>query len=184
MADGLAGLEAFKKDVFDALDLKTQRKALRGAMRKEATRVRKAVKSAITASDLGKGTRADVTKGVYQRVYPAKYGAGFMVSVKTSGKTGKRGIHTNRAGKQKPVLMWAAEGTQMRRVGKRTGRKYSTSWTGKRYATYGRSGHSTGRMRKYGFMDKAEAQVEGSVEANLWAAFNANLDKAVRRIGN
>lgn len=182
MADVLTGFEDFKKDVFNALDLKAQRKALRGAMRKEATRVRKAVVSVIMGSKLGKGTNADITKGVYQRIYPAKYGAGFMVSVKTNGKTGKKGIHTNRAGKQKPVLMWAAEGTDVRHVGKRSGRKHAVSWTGKRYATYGRSGHSTGKMPQYDFMDKAESQVGDGVESNLWSSFNANLDKEIRKI--
>lgn len=182
MADVFTGFEDFRKDVFNALDLKAQRKALRGAIRKEATRVRKIVVSEIMGSKLGKGTNADITKGVYQRIYPAKYGAGFMVSVKTNGKTGKKGIHTNRAGKQKPVLMWAADGTKVRHVGKRIKRKHAISWTGRRYATYDRGGHSTGRMKKYDFMEKAEVQAGDGVENNLWSAFNANLDKAIRKI--
>lgn len=183
MAGTETTLEGFQKSVYDALDLKEQRKALRGAMRKEATRVRGIAKQAVFASGLGRGTHTDITKGIYQRVYPARYGAGFMVSVKWSSHVGSKAIHKNRQGKEKPVLMWAADGTKERRVGKRKARQHRQSWTGRRYATYARSGHSTGAMRKYGFMDGLEDRVAPTIETNLFANFNANLDKAIRKQG-
>lgn len=167
-------------EVFNALDPKAQRKALRGAMGKEARRLAKDVKSAIRLSGLGGGTARDITKGVWQRVYPDRCGAGFMVSVKATRK--KKGQHTNRYGKMKPVLMWAAEGTRSRRVGGRRLSGYSTSWTGRKNRRYSRVGHSTGRMRNYGFMDKAENANAASVETNLWAAFERNLNKAVDKM--
>lgn len=178
--------------VLEALDLKEQRKAMRGAMRREANRIRKMAVGNMTSSGLlsskGKKHRKDSTttagklgKGIYARVYPDKYGAGFMVSVTPHGK---RGIHKNRQGLQKPVLMWAEEGTRFRRVGKRKkGFTYTSKRTGKKQRAYIRGGHSTGTMPTYGFMEKTEAQATMSVEQNLFKDFQDNLNKAIVKKG-
>ena len=50
-----------------------------------------------------------LAKGVRVRVYPR--GGGFMITVKPHGKSG---YIKNRHGLEKPVLMWAAEGTKQR----------------------------------------------------------------------
>lgn len=170
-------LEKAFADVWKALDLKEQRKAMRGAMRKEATRVRKMAVSVIRTKRLGQGTRRDITKGVWQKVYPARYGLGFMVSVKATKS--KRGQHINRQGLMKPVLMWAAEGTRNRNVGARKADGGRVSWTGRRYQGYKRTGHSTGKMPAYHFMEQTETMAAPGVENNLWKNFEDNVNKAI-----
>lgn len=173
--------------IWEQLDPKKQRKALRGSMRKEATLVRKAAVSALASSGIlarvnkpkrqnSTTSMATLSKGIFQRVYPSKYGLGFMVSVKV-GKSGNKGFHTNRRGEKKPVLMWAAEGTSPRRVGKRKAGRKARSWSGKTYRKYKRMGHSTGKMPRYGFMEKAEAQTAGGVENRLWEQFLRNIER-------
>ena len=56
--------------IFNALDMKEQRKALRNAMGKEANRVKKEAQQSILSSGLGHGTNTDITAGVRARVYP------------------------------------------------------------------------------------------------------------------
>lgn len=170
------------KDVYAALDLKDQRKAMRGAMRREANRLRKTAATNLRATGIGDGTRQNLSKGIYARVYPDRYGLGFMVSVKPHG--GKRGIHTNRQGMKKPVLMWAEDGTRYRRVGRRTKSFFGKSrYTGRSVRYYNRSGHSTGRMRRYAFLAKTEAGAAMGVEQNLFNDFQGNLEKTARKKG-
>lgn len=172
--------EAFQA-VYNALDLKEQRKALRSATRKEANTIKKAAQQNAKASGLGKGTNQDITKGIYARTYPARYGAGFMVTVKPHGR---KGVHTNRQGLEKPVMMWAETGTNTRHVGKRKGsyKKWS-SIMGRATKRYNRSGHSTGAMPKYGFMDKTERENTDGVETRLFDHFQKNVEKAARKEG-
>jgi hypothetical protein len=101
-------------DVFKALDQKTQRKAMKSAMRREGNRLKKIAVANLRESRVGQGTKRDLSKGIYVRTYPDRYGMGFMVSVKPHGR--HKGIHLNRQGKEKPVLMWAEDGTRERRA--------------------------------------------------------------------
>lgn len=177
----IEGLEENFATVWEALDLKEQRKALRGAMRREGGRLRKQAIQNLRASGIGQGTRQKLSKGIYVRVYPDKYGAGFMVSVTPHGK---RGIHKNRQGLEKPVLMWAEDGSRSRRVGKRKKSFFYTSKrTGKKQRAYLRSGHSTGVMKRYAFLEKTEAQTAQTVEQNLFSDFQQNLNKAFSKKG-
>ncbi len=167
-------------DVWKALDMKEQRKAMRGAMRKEAMNVKKAAQAAMDTSGLGRGTKQRVRKSIYMRVYPSRYGLGFMASVVPHGK---RGIHTNRFGKQKPVAMWAEDGTANRNVGKRKRGWRVITRTGRKGRNYERSGHSTGKMRSYDFMKKAEEQTAPGVENRLFENLEQNVEKAARAKG-
>ena len=88
-------------DVYKALDTKTQRKAMKGAMRREGNRLKKAAVANLSSSGIGKGTKRSLSSGIYVRTYPDRYGLGFMVSVKPHGK--RKGIHMNRQSKEKPV---------------------------------------------------------------------------------
>ena len=69
-----------------------------------------------------------------------------MGVAKRAGKNGKgeAGFHTNRQGLKKPVLIWVEEGTKERK----------TKSNGGKRAARRRSAHSTGRMRRYGFMSR------------------------------
>lgn len=171
-------------DVYNALDLKVQRKAMKSAMRREGNRLKRTASANLQASGIGQGTSRNLSKGIYTRVYPDRYGAGFMVSVKPHRGNNVKGIHTNRKGIMKPVLMWAEDGTRSRKTGRRKLSFFSKSRiTGKRIRNYIRGGHSTGRMKRYAFMAKTERQEETSVENNLFGTFQANLDKAARKQG-
>ena len=165
MADTI-NIEQPFREVFAALDLKDQRKALRGAMRLEANRLKKSATANLRSSGLGQGTRQRLDKGFIVRVFPARLGAGFLVKVKPYRK---KGYHLNRQGKEKPVLMWAEEGTKQRKTRTRS-----------KFFIRQRRGHVTGRMRAYRFLTHAEAGAT-NVEANLFNNFQDNLDKALRK---
>ena len=182
MADQVIDLDRPFTEVFRALDLTIQRKALRGAMRREGNRLRKTATSNLSQSGIGGGTKRSLSSGIYVRVYPDNYGAGFMVSVRPRGKN--KGIHLNRQDLQKPVLMWAEDGTRQRRIGRRVSSSLSKSrFTGKKVRQYLRGGANRGKMKRYGFLAKTEEQTAASVEANLFNNFQGNLEKAARRQG-
>lgn len=167
-------------DVWNTLDMKAQRKAMRGAMRREANYVRKAARQAMDESGLGKGTKQPISKSIMVRVYPARYNLGFMI---TTIPHGKKGYHTNKYGKEKPVAMWAETGTAHRNVGKRKHGVKGISRTGRKARYYTRSGHSTGQMPAYRFMGKAEEATANGVEERLFRNLEANVDKAARKNG-
>jgi hypothetical protein len=169
MANQVVDLNNPFKDVYQALDLAEQRKAMRGAMRREGNNLKKLAAANLQGSGLGQGTKQKLAKGIRMRVYPARFGSGFMISVKP-GKG--KGYHKNRRGLEKPVLLWAEDGTKYRKTKTRT----------KIFARK-RKGHSTGRMRRYGFMRKTEEQAPQIVEQNLFADFQKNLEKAARKKG-
>ena len=169
------------KEVYELLDLNDTRNAMRSSMRREAKRLR-----AVAVSNLrsygpqtvkGEGDLAD---NILIRVYPKKYGTGFMLTVK--GRNGKdpKIMHQTRKG-LKPILMWAEDGTKGRRVGRRTKSKAGKSSFGKRLRRYIRGGHSTGRMRRYAFLARTEAQEEGRIENNLFDAFQKNITRRAKR---
>lgn len=146
-------------DVLDALDIKEQRKALRSAMRREGNRLKKQAGQTLAANGLHHGV--EVGKTLIVRVYPDRYGAGFMV---TSKPRGKRGYYKNTRGKEKPVAMWATEGTTQRY--KRGNKK-----------------PSTGAMKRYHYLEDTENSAKHVVERRLWTDFEKNLQKALRKKG-
>lgn len=156
-------------DVYKALDPKAHRKAMRSAMRREGGRLRKMAVAALKDSGIGSGTKNKLAKGLRARVFPDRYGAGFMLTAKPHGK---RGYHRNRFGREKPVLMWAEDGTALRNTRGKT-----------RALVFRKKGHSTGRMGRYGFMARAEALAGDSVERNLFGEFQDSLDRAARKHG-
>ena len=170
-------------DVYKALDVKDQRKAMRSAMRREGNRLKKAAVSNLGQSGIGSGTKRSLSKGIYLRVYPEnKCGLGFMVSVKPHGR--RKGIHLNRQNKEKPVLMWAEDGTRQRRVGRRISSFFGKSrFTGKKIRQYLRGGARRGKMKRYAFLAKTEQQTADSVETNLFNNLQDNVEEAARKQG-
>lgn len=167
--------------VFEALDVKQQRKALKGAMRKAANMVMKEAEMNVRNSGIGQGTLTPITKSLYTRVYPDQYGAGFMVSVMPKAR---KGFHVNRQMQEKPVLMWAEEGTRPRHTGEVTSRHKGVSkLTGKktRYST--RGGAYRGSMKAYHFMRNTENQGTDGIENFLFEQFSKNLDKTAKKLG-
>lgn len=183
------------REVYEALAPGDQRRALRGAMRREGNRLRLAASGRASAA-LGNMGGGDFKRNVLVRVYPPRYGAGFMVSVK--GRNGKdpKIMHKTRdrrrrgggvtPGGLKPILMWAEDGTRQRRTGPRRrslAEPFRTAFTGRRRRNYERTGRRTGAMPRYGFLAWAERTQAAGVERRLFGDFSANLERAARRKG-
>ena len=168
--------------IYKALDPKDQRKAMRSAMRSEGNRLRKAAVANLSQSGIGGGTKRSLASGIYVRTYPDRYGLGFMVSVKPHGK--RKGIHLNRQGKEKPVLMWAEDGTRQRHVGRRMASFFGKSrFTGKKVRQYLRGGANRGRMKRYAFLAKTEQQTAASVENNLFDSLQRSVERSAKKQG-
>lgn len=158
--------------LFAELEPRRRTQALKGGFRKAAGHVRKKavgnLRQAIhTDKDLEKGVRAIVFRQT----------AGFRVTIgtKKSGRNGKgeAGMHTNRRGLKKPVLIWAEEGTKTRTT---------KSGGGKRAARY-RAAHSTGSMPRYGFMAKTRDEVSGTVTEELRRDIADNVERIAKKYG-
>lgn len=154
------------------MDPKQRLKALRGAFRKEATRIRKTAVNNLRGSGIRPGK--DLEKGIRQLVF--KRDAGFCVTIKTkrADKAGGKeyGFHTNRQGQKKPILTWAEEGTKDRRTKSKT-----------RVFTRTRKGHPTGRMRRYGFMRQTRDQVVDTVNDSLHNEIVESVTKIAQKYG-
>lgn len=129
-------------------------RALRGAFRKAALVLRRAVVSNLRASirsdkDLERGVRAVVFKNRL----------GFRVTV---GTAKGKGYHRNRFGLLKPVLVFAEDGTDERATHK---------------------GAARGRMRRYGFVVKGGREVAPSLRQELTAAIVEKVRKTALRHG-
>lgn len=148
--------------LFNELDKPTRLKAVKTAFRREANKVKKTAQANLRGSGLHNAGKL----GRRIRAVVFKRTAGFKVTVVgRNSKTGKLNthdlavMHTNRSGNTKPILVWAEEGTELRRTKTVTGKR--TKFFRKR------KGHSTGRMKRYGFMRKTLEQVRGKVTDEL-----------------
>lgn len=161
------------RGLFAQLDKRQRAKAIRGAVRREASRVRKAAVGNLRGS--GISSNRDLERGVRSVVYKKRI-IGFRVTVgtKKAGRNGKgeSGMHTNRRGLKKPVLIWAEDGTSRRRTKSKAG-------------GFGRSrgGHSTGSMRRYGFIDATRSQVSSTVADNLASEMTRSIIETAKKYG-
>lgn len=144
------------------------------------------------------GDTADWGKAIRSHIYSDRYGLGFLITVKAhraskkqmaEGDPGK-GMHRNRRGFFKPVLMFAEEGTKPRmRGGKKirvkhgiygTHRSSKTQyWT----ETIRKDGSSTGKMPAYGFLEKATPEMFSAVESGLTPEVEVAVMKVARKYG-
>ena len=160
--------------LFTDMDVKHRKKALKGAFRREANQVRRTAVNNLRSSlrsnrDLEKGIRAIVFKKA----------AGFRVTIgtkKANRKTGKgeKGMHLNRQGLKKPVLIWAEGGTEQRKT---------KTKTKTRIFVRERKGHNTGRMKRYGFMRKTQTDVRDKVTADLRNEIVESVTKTASKYG-
>lgn len=86
---------------FDQRDLK---RTLKDAYRRTGKMIAAVAKRSVESSGIADARQ--LARGVRVRVYPR--GGGFMITVKPHGKSG---YIKNRHGLEKPVLMWANDGT-------------------------------------------------------------------------
>ena len=142
----------------------------------------KAAARRIAPSGLGRGTRRPLAASLYARVYPDRYGLGFMVSTTPHGQ--KRGFHTNRRGRSLPILMWAEDGTRPRRTGHRVlSFTLNSRRTGRWVRHYLRGGQNRGRMKRYDILEQTERAEAPGTESRLFAAFVRSVDREARRAG-
>lgn len=155
------------QQLFTELTPKRRLQALRGGFRKEANRVRKTAVNNLRSSIR---SDRDLEKGVRSLVFKRKAGFRITVGTKRANKKGKgeAGFHTNRQGLKKPILIWAEDGTKARKT-KRRGGKHGA--------------RSTGRMKRYGFMDRTLKAVRGSVTENIHEMVAENVQKVAKKYG-
>ena len=103
-------------------------------------------------------------------------GFGFSVTVKPHGKQGY--YRRSQDGKEKPVAMWAQEGTTDRY--ERHGGK-SVFKTADGFKTM--KGNWTGKMRGYHFLEASEKQGPAIVEREMFTALEIEAEKRLRKLG-
>ena len=158
--------------LFTEMDVKHRKRALKGAFRREANQVRR---TAINNLRSSLHSNRDLEKGIRAIVF--KKAAGFRVTIgtkKANRKTGKgeKGMHINRQGLKKPVLIWAEGGTEQRKTKTKT-----------RVFVRERRGHKTGRMKRYGFMRKTQTDVRDKVTADLRNEIVESVTKTANKYG-
>lgn len=171
--------------LFAELEPKQRVKALKSGFRKEAQNVRKTAVNNLRST--GINDAADLSKGIRAVVFQRT--AGFRVTIGTqrsqkyvNKKTGavkiKKavGFHTNRKGMDKPILIWAEAGTELRQTKSSRGR--SRMFTARK-----RGSHSTGRMKRYGFMEQTLNDVRGSVTNDVHELVMENVKTISRKYG-
>lgn len=160
--------------LFAELEPKRRLQAIKGGFRREANQVRKTainnLRSSIQSSK-------DLEKGVRAIVFKRKAGFRVTVGTKRAGKNGKgeAGFHTNRQGLKKPILIWAEEGTKDRKTKPKQGTR--------RRAARLRASHSTGRMKRYGFMAQTLQSVRDTVTNDIHEMVTNNVQKVAEKYG-
>ena len=149
-------------DLLREMNVKQLRNSLRRAYRAEAKKQLAIAQG--YAARTGMHNAAASAKAVYSYVYSR--GGGFLVTVKGNKKNDK-GMYRNSKGRLKPVMMWAEDGTENR----------STRNGGQRRS------HATGSMGRYGFLQKAEAEMFPTAEADLLPEVEAAVEKVARKAG-
>lgn len=148
------------------------RNSVKRAYRREAAKARAIAVQQLRSSGMSaEGDKKDLERSIRQRVYSR--GGGFMVTVKAKSSGDKtQGMHRNRYGKLKPVLVFAEDGTVSRKTKTKT-----------RIFTRIRKGHPTGSMPKFGILDKSTAGMFRSVETGLFPEVEAAVIKSARKSG-
>lgn len=162
------------QQLFAELDPKHRAQALKAGFRREANQVRKTVINNLRSSVK---SNKDLERGVRAIVFKRKAGFRITVGTKRAGKNGKgeAGYHTNRQGLKKPILIWAEEGTDERRTKPKQGTR--------RRADRRRDAHSTGRMRRYGFMSQTLNDARGTVMQDIHEMVLDNVHKVAQKYG-
>lgn len=149
--------------LFEELDPRARARSLKGAMRTAAKKMRRRAVENLRASGLA--SSRDMERGVRALVF--KRVAGFRVTIGTEraskrNKGHEKGFHINRRGLHKPVLIWAEAGTQDRATA---------------------TGHRTGRMPAYGFMQKTLEQNAAATGQELQDALAQNITRIAAKYG-
>lgn len=185
-------LQKSMSELMREMNPKQLKKAIKGAYRRVGKGAREIALYHLHKSGIDvQGDRTDFDKGL--RVFVYGRGGGFMITTKAraaNSRTGKgeKGMHKNRRGQKKPILMWAADGTKDRY--RKTGRKVlKGNW--KWWARQGGSRpryvwertRKTGKMPDYGFIDKATPEASRYVEDELGKELQKSVEKVAKKAG-
>lgn len=174
--------------LFAEMEPKRRAQALRGGFRKAANDVRKKAVANLRSSIR---TDKDLEKGIRAVVF--RRSAGFRVTIGSKVMKGRNkgrrngaqrtgrakntwvgfDFHTNRQGKEKPILIWAEAGTKQRQTKGSGGKRFERM----------RAAHRTGRMQTYGFMDKTRNQVRDTVTADTRKQVAENVERIAKKYG-
>lgn len=148
------------RGLYAELEPKERRKALKGAMRQAAGKVRRAMVD-LVKGDLKSSNRRGMSRCVRALVYKRK-ALGFRVTV-GEDRGRNKGFYQNRRGMLKPVLRWADTGTA-ERVTRGKGRK-------------------RGRMPAYGFVERTRMSQMDRVSMDIEQALVDQVRKVAERHG-
>lgn len=160
--------------LFAALDPKQRLRALRGAFRREANREKKAAVNNLRASI---NSNPELERGVRSVLYKRK--GGFRITVGTKkGCKKEYGYYLsekrrkNKGATPKPVLLFAEDGTALRRTKTQT-----------RIFRRSRISHSTGRMKRHGFIQKTKNQERAAITQNLRNSIITSVKNTAKKYG-
>ena len=119
----------------------------------------------------GKNPNPALEKGIKSIVYRKRPAFRVTVGTKKGAGNGKgeRGMHINRQGLKKPVLMWAESGTKPRNTKTKTRNK--------------KKGHFTGSMPAMRFMDKTKAEMAPGITDLVHEAMEKSIMQALKKYG-
>lgn len=171
------------QQLFAQMDEKQRAKAMKGAFRSTANTFRRAAVSLLRSSIR---SNREMEKGVRALVFKKKLG--FRVTVgtvlrKSKDKTryvAKKGFYMNHQGLEKPVLIWAEDGTKERRLKGSRGSFKTKRGFRKRYLY---NGAYRGRMRAYQFILGAQRQVGPQIDNELQVNFRQSVEKVAKKYG-
>ncbi len=156
IALGQGMLEKLTKE----LDPRLLRKAVKGALRKEARRVKaQAVKRLKQSTFNGKklSHSKEIAKTI--RAKPLRNLDGFIVAANPHGKAG---MHRNRRGQLKPIAFWVNVGTTDRKTRRKSLNRGST--------------------QAMEYIDETRKAEMGSIARNLGQAYEEQIKKIVKKI--
>lgn len=151
------------KQVQGELSPRELKRSIKGALLKEARRIRRGAVSYLRSAAVFKGGKrlhnaSAVAKGIRAKVY-----RDFSGLIVAANPKGKMGYHTNQRGKLKPVLMWANRGAANRvRKGAKGG---------------------SGVMPAIDFIGKAQQRITPDSLRNIVLNYQSNVLKIIRKHG-
>lgn len=166
--------------LFAELQPKRRRQAIKGALRRAATKVKRTA-----ISNLGScvNSTPELEKGVRALVWKRRAGFRVTVGEKYADKNGKgeQGFYQSRRQRLKdgksrkyPVLRWLEDGTKVRKSKSDTLYKI-----GDRYIT----GRKRGFIKRYGFMRKTVNQVSGTITETVKSEVINNVKRVAKKYG-
>lgn len=159
-------------ELLNAMNARDIKRTLKAAYRRIGKQIADIARQDLASSGLRHGGK--MKKNIRVRVYSR--GGGFMITVKPHGKQGY--YKRSQDGAEKPVVMWASEGTKDRYA--RHGKGIFPIGNGQ-YRTM--KGNSTGQMSAYPFLRRAESQSKGIIEQGIVPEIEKAVEERLRKLG-